>query len=182
MKRGACDGQSAYVAHRIDCAVLATLRDYLAKIKSTPKDIALEKRYKSEISEYRRKQTKLEKKIEKLKRQVVELSAEIGRSLLGESRFTPDILSTSIDNTNDLLHKKEIELSDIKYKLANQQNAMGRLDFYYSQFRTWADEFDNSTMEQKKMIACQLIREVKVSRGYELEIVFDLNYEQFLSL
>lgn len=51
-----------------------------------------------------------------------------------------------------------------------------------TQIRTWADEFDNSTMEQKKMIACQLIREVKVSRGYELEIVFDLNYEQFLSL
>lgn len=113
---------------------------------------------------------------------MVELSAEIGRSLLGESRFTPDILSTSIDNTNDLLHKKETELNDIKFKLANQQNAMGKLDFYYSQFRTWADEFDNSTMEQKKMIACQLIREVKVSRGYELEIVFDLNYEQFLSL
>ena len=39
-----------------------------------------------------------------------------------------------------------------------------------------------ATMEQKKMIACQLIREVKVSRGYELEIIFDLNYEQFLSL
>ena len=55
MKRGACDGQSAYVAHRIDGAVIATLRDYLAKIKSTPKDIALEKRYKSEISEYKRK-------------------------------------------------------------------------------------------------------------------------------
>lgn len=90
-------------------------------------------------------------------------------------------IATSIDNTNDLLHKKEIELNDIKYKLANQQNAMGKLDFYYSQFRTWADEFDNSTMEQKKMIACQLIREVKVSRGYEIEIVFDLNYEQFIS-
>ena len=77
MKRGACDGQSAYVAHRIDGAVLATLRDYLAKIKSTPKDIAFEKRYKSEISEYKRKQTK----IDKLKRQVIELSAEIGRSI-----------------------------------------------------------------------------------------------------
>lgn len=31
------------------------------------------------------------------------------------------------------------------------------------------------------MIACQLIREVKVARGYEIEIVFDLNYEQFLN-
>ena len=180
MKRGECDGQSAYVAHRIDGAVLATLRDYLAKIKSTPKDIALEKRYKSEISEYKRKQTKIEKEIDKLKRQVVELSAEIGRSLLGESRFTPDMLSASIDNTNTLLNKKEIELNDIKYKLTNQQIAMGKLDFYYSQFKTWADEFDNSTMEQKKMIACQLIREINISRGYEIEIVFDINYEQFI--
>ena len=141
----------------------------------------MEKRYKSEIAEYKRKQTNLEKEVEKLKRQIVELSAEIGKSLLGESRFTPDMLSTSIDNTNDLLHKKEIELSDIKFKLANQQNAMGKLDFYYSQFRTWADEFDNSTMEQKKMIACQLIREVNVARGYEIEIVFDINYKQFVS-
>ena len=180
MKRGECDGQSAYVAHRIDGAVLATLRDYLAKIKSTPKDIALEKRYKSEISEYKRKQTKIEKEIDKLKRQVIELSAEIGRSLLGESRFTPDMLSASIDNTNTLLNKKEIELNDIKYKLTNQQIAMGKLDFYYSQFKTWAEEFDNSTMEQKKMIACQLIREINISRGYEIEIVFDINYEQFI--
>ena len=31
------------------------------------------------------------------------------------------------------------------------------------------------------MIACQLIKEVRVARGYELEIVFDLNYKQFLS-
>lgn len=78
---------------------------------------------------------------------MVELSAEIGRSLLGESRFTADIRSTSIDNKNDFLHKKETELNDIKYKLTNQQNAMCKLDFYYSQFRTWSDEFDNSTME-----------------------------------
>lgn len=176
MKRGACDGQSAYVSHKIDGAALATLRDYLEKVKSTPKDIALEKRYRSEILEYKRKQSKLEKEINKLKRQVVELSTEIGKSLLGEIQFTSDILSTSIDNTNQMLHKKETELSNIKYKLANQQNAMGKLDFYYSQFRIWADEFDNSTMEQKKMIACKLIKELKVSRVYELEIVVDLNY------
>ena len=35
-------------------------------------------------------------------------------------------------------------------------------------------------MEQKKMIACQLIREVNISRGYEIEILFDINYEQFV--
>ena len=98
----------------------------------------------------KKKQGRLQKEIDKLKRQVVELSAEIGKSLIGESRFTPDILSASIENTNDLLKQKETEWNDINYRLANQQTAMGKLDYYYSQFRTWADEFENSTMEQKK--------------------------------
>lgn len=92
------------------------------------------------------------------------------------------MLSTSIDSTNEMLRNKETELSEINYKLTNQQSAMGKLDFYYSQFKTWADEFDNSTMEQKKMIACQLIKEIKVARGYEMEIIFDINYEQFLAI
>ena len=181
MKRGKCDGQSAYVAQKIDKAVTEILKSYLSKIKSTPKDIALEKRYKSEISELRKKQGRLQKEIEKLKKQVVELSAEIGKSLIGESRFTPDILSASIENTNDLLKQKETELNDINYRLANQQTAMGKLDYYYSQFRTWADEFENSTMEQKKMIVCQLVKEIRVSRGYKIDLVFDINYEQFIA-
>ena len=132
-------------------------------------------------AELKKKQGRIQKEIDKLKRQVVELSAEIGKSLIGESRFTPDILSASIENTNALLKQKETELNDINYKLANQQTAMGKLDYYYSQFRTWADEFDNSTMEQKKMIVCQLVKEIRISRGYEIEIVFDINYEQFIA-
>ena len=180
MKRGECDGQAAYVAHRIDGAVTEILRNYLSMIRSTPRDVALEKRYRSEIAELRKKHTRLEKETEKLRRQIIELSAEIGKSLIGESRFTPDVLSSSIDATNALLRQKETELNEINSKLADQQSAMGRLDYYYTQFRTWADEFDNSTMEQKKMIACRLIREIKVYRGYRLEIVFDMNYEQFV--
>ena len=111
----------------------------------------------------------------------MELSAEIGKSLIGESRFTPDILSASIENTNDLLKQKETELNDINYRLANQQTAVGKLDYYYSQFKTWADEFENSTMEQKKMIVCQLVKEIRVSKGYKIDIVFDINYEQFIA-
>ena len=140
-----------------------------------------DKKFKINLEEYDEVWFFFDTEIEKLKRQVVELSAEIGKSLIGESRFTPDILSASIENTNEMLKQKETELNDINYRLANQQTAMGKLDYYYSQFRTWADEFENSTMEQKKMIVCQLVKEIRVSRGYEIDIVFDINYEQFIA-
>ena len=181
MHRGACDGQSAYVAQRIDGAVIEILKSYLSMIKSTPKDVALERRYQSEITGLKKKQARLLKETEKIRKQVVELSAEIGRSLIGESRFTPDMLSASIEATNTLLHQKETELLEVQNALANQQTAMGKLDYYYSQFRTWAEEFESSSIEQKKMIVCQLIKEINISRGYEIDIVFDINYEQFIS-
>ena len=91
------------------------------------------------------------------------------------------MLSASIEATNTLLHQKETELLEVQNVLANQQTAMGKLDYYYSQFRTWAEEFESSSIEQKKMIVCQLIKEINISRGYEIDIVFDINYEQFIS-
>lgn len=58
---------------------------------------------------------------------------------------------------------------------------MKKLDYYYDQFNSWAEEYETATMEQKKMIVCQLIKEINVSKGYVLDIVFNLNYQQFLS-
>ena len=58
---------------------------------------------------------------------------------------------------------------------------MKKLDHYYDQFSNWASEFGDATLEERKMIVCNLISEVKVSRGYELYVVMDMNYKQFLS-
>ena len=58
---------------------------------------------------------------------------------------------------------------------------MKKLDYYYDQFNSWAEEYETDTMEQKKMIVCQLIKEINVSKGYVLDIVFNLKYQQFLS-
>jgi len=58
---------------------------------------------------------------------------------------------------------------------------MKKLDFYYEQYRSWAEEFEDASLEQRKMIICQLVREINVSRGYELDIVLDMNYAQLLA-
>ena len=52
-----------------------------------------------------------------------------------------EIQVTFIGNTDQMLINKESELCIIKIKLINQQK-YGKLDFYYSQFKTWTDEFN----------------------------------------
>lgn len=58
-----------------------------------------------------------------------------------------------------------------------------RFEMYYfdNQFISWADEFDKASLERKRMIADELLRQVSVSRGYEIQILMNASYQQFLA-
>ena len=179
--RGKCDGQSAYVSDRIDGVVNTIVLEYLSRIKTTAKSIALEKRYQNEIAEMKSQKREVEKENIRLKEKLKKLRDMIADSLTGDCVFSPEELSRAIEDTKIEIHSSEDKLAQLNYALNNSQGAMKKLDFYYDQFRGWAEEFEGASLEQRKMIVCQLVREINVSRGYELDIVLDLNYEQFLA-
>ena len=174
-----CDGQTSYIAKIIDRAVVDVLEEVFKRIKETPKDKALGKRYKLQVKECNAKYRKMESELEKMEKQLKSLKMEIGKALIGESNFTADQLSEAIKATQSKIDERNCEKEKLKSELDNKQDAMGKLGYYYNQFLSWAEEFQNSTLEQRKMIACQLIRRVKVSRGYKVNIEFDMNYQQF---
>ena len=60
----------------------------------------------------------------------MKLSAEIGKVLIGESNYTSDMLTTSINVINQAIAEKENEIAEIELKLANQQGDIGKLDIY----------------------------------------------------
>ena len=75
----------------------------------------------------------------------------------------------------------EMQIGACDTELAAKNDLLKKLDFYYDQFISWADEFENASLERKKMIICQLIKAVKVRKGYELEFEFNISYQQFLA-
>ena len=44
---------------------------------------------------------------------------------------------------------------------------------------TWADLFDTCSFEAKKMIVAQFVKAVRVSRDYNIEIDFNVSFEEF---
>ena len=104
---------------------------------------------------------------------------EIGKALVGESAFTAEQLSEAINTTQNKVNEKVLEQEKLKSELDNKQDTMTKLDYHYNIFLNWADEFQNASLEERKMIACQLIRKAKVSKGYNVNIEFDMNYQQF---
>ena len=174
-----CDGQVAYVATKVDHAVKELVCEYLARIKTTPKNVALERKYTMEISERKTVRKKLEADNEKLKTKLKGLTDEIANALAGESKFTIDTLSMAIESSKEQIRINEQKLTDLELEILDQEGAMKRLDYYYEQFQSWANEFESASMEQQKMIICQLISRIEFQRGYELNIRFNMNYEQF---
>jgi len=160
---------------------LVMIREYLSRIKTTAKSVALEKRYENEIAEMKAHKREAEQENKRCKERLAQLSSEIAKSLTDESAFAPDVLAMAIDNTQAELRNSDERLVQLNYGLNNSQGAMKKLDFYYDQFRGWAEVFEDASMEQRKMIICQLVKEINVSRGYGMDIVLDMNYEQFLS-
>lgn len=174
-----CDGQSSYRAEKIDNAVLVVLEDLFRKIKEIPQSKALERRYKLQVSGCNERYKKANAEVEKLSNQLRTLKLEIGKALVGESTFTAEQLSEAIKVTQNKLSEATLGMEKIKSQLDNKKEAMGKLSYHYESFLSWANEFENSPLEQRKMIACQLIRQVLVSAGYNIKIEFDMDYQQF---
>ena len=51
----------------------------------------------------------------------------------------------------------------------------------YDRLLSWADLYDKRSFESKKMSVSQVIRSVRVSRDYYIEVDFNVSYEEFQS-
>lgn len=49
----------------------------------------------------------------------------------------------------------------------------------YDRLLTWADLFDTCSFEAKKMIVAQFVKAIRVSRDYNIEIDFNVSFEEF---
>ena len=181
MKRNECDGQSVYSAQIVDDYVVEVLHKCFERIKATPKDAAIEKKFRTQLSQIRQEIKKLEKESETLKRKLGELTEEIANALIGDSKFTPDVLSMAIENTKAKITENAKKISEKQSKLRNTEVELKNIDVYYEEFVSWADEFDTASLERKKMIICRLFKEITVGKGYKIEILMDSSYEQFLT-
>ena len=116
-----CNGQTSYIAETIDEAIVDVLNDLFRKIKETPKDKALEKKYKSQVGACKSKYQKIESEVEKLDNQLRTLKMEIGKALVGESAFTADQLSEAIRATQNKINERTSEKEKLQAELDNKQ-------------------------------------------------------------
>ena len=65
-------------------------------------------------------------------------------------------------------------------EIKSQSTLTANVSAYYDRFMGWSAEFRLAGIERKRMIVSQLYSRIEVKRGYEIKLVLDANYRQFL--
>lgn len=174
-----CNGQGTYVVEKIDKAVNAAVKEMFQHIKEAPDEKALAKALNKENASYKAKKTKLNLELSKLTKQKEKLEQEILKSLMGESGFTSEQLSTLLNNIQAQMNEIAEKIDTLESEVAEKKTSIKNIKPLYDSFKSWAEEYDKCTVEQKKMIISQLVDRIEVRKGYKINMVYNMTYKQF---
>lgn len=177
-----CDGNTMYLAERIETVICQLAMEFLDKIKSVPKQKALQQRYEQQIESCKRLRKDLFKDKEKVTKQMDVLKGEIPNALAGESAFSIMDLSAAMDLSKEKISKIEKDIEQCERILREKNIALNEVDYNYEECLTWANMFKDAPPDKKKMILSQIFSEIRIGKGYEIEVVYNMTYQQFLEI
>ena len=174
-----CDGQSLYLAEKVDRIVLAYVDEMFRKIKSEPYDKSIEQKIRQQEANHNRKKQAAEKKIKAAQYKQQRYEDEVLKCLEGESAFSQEMLARLITQA-----EAEVRQAKDEYAALLQNNddrtTVQQIRSYYDEFLGWANEFNLATVERKRVILAQLFEKVEVGKGYKITIHVRETYKQFL--
>ena len=175
-----CDGATTYNAEKIDREILKIMKIIFESISGCPQEEKIRSAYRKMMAENHHQQQKTEAELEKHRKQLAKLRLEIGKVLAGESIYTEEDLAAALNTVKTKITECEGSLARLKDEDAQKKALCDGMIPAYQQFRSWAEEFDNASLEVKKMIACQLFNRVEIGKGYQIHIELNMTYRQFL--
>ena len=174
-----CDGQSTYVAERVDNAVIEVIHQMFESIKGAPSEEILQKRLKKEMASNKAMQTKINLELKKNTNQLERLQEEIANTLTGDSVYTSEQLSSAIKTVEDRISTQKFQLEQLQNEAKSKKAAVEQIRPMFEQFVGWSQEFDNCTIEQKRMIISQLVNRIELNKDYEITIELNMDYKDF---
>lgn len=180
-KRGECAGQSQYKSTKIDEAVMNLMHQIFKQIQATEKDDTLKIKYEEAVKERKEEYNRLLREYEREQQILQKLVESVGEVIIGaSSSFTIETLNAAINTAKEKIARFERLIPEALKSINNEKENLQSLDSYYDNFKGWAGEFDCASHERKKMIICNLVKSISIGKEYKLDIVLNMDYQQFL--
>lgn len=152
------------------------------RIKSEPPQDLIQRQSAKEIELARAKLKLAQEQLHQKQEEYETLRAETVKVLQGKSWLNVDLLNSLVDETKETIKTLEAQVQAAQEDLENRIASTEIVRQEYAQLVSWADMYDKCSFEAKKMILAQFIKAVYVRRDYEIEVEFNVSFEEFQNL
>lgn len=115
----------------------------------------------------------------KAAKELADYKTEVVKVIRGESSFTAVLLNGLITTAQEKSNDTEKVIATLQNELEDSKRMLTEIKNQYNKALNWSEVFDDADIEAKKMIASYLIKKVSVRRDYNIDIEFNIDFEQF---
>jgi cellobiose-specific phosphotransferase system component IIA len=175
---GECDGQSGYTVRKLDAIIEKLLQGLFRNFCDLPKDALVTSRYAEKIAGYRKQLDGAKADYQSYLSETEQYEAEVLKAIRGESQFNPDLLNKLYEEAKSKTDEAFQVIGRLEKQISDGEQMKLSLSEQFEEIRSWADIYDDIDMDAKKMILSRIMKKVSVSRDYEIEVEFTVNFEQ----
>ena len=176
---GDCEGQSGYNVNKLDGIIDKLIEQKLAEIAAASEAEILESQHEKELDLARIRINNIKENLRSKQKDLDDFKAETIKVIRGTSKFNIELLNSLVTETEQKISSIEAELETAETKYRAMLASAEALQHEYNQLLTWGDLYRESSFEAKKMIVSQFVKAVRVGRDYNIEVEFNVSFEDF---
>jgi DNA invertase Pin-like site-specific DNA recombinase len=173
-----CDGQTGYTVSKLDKVIDGVLHGLFERLSDLPKEAIIAQRYAEQIGELQMQLTGARATFQAHSAEMMEYEAEVIKVIRGESKINSDLLNKLYEEAKEKTAESEQAVRRLTDRLENSKALKSALANQFDNLQTWAELYGECGIDTKKMIVASIIRAVRVSRDYEVEIDLTVDCEE----
>lgn len=176
---GECDGQSGYGVPKLDGIIDRVIRMQLELIRDAPGIELIQRQHEKSVDLARAKVNILQGQLKDKERELADYQTEVIKIIRGQSRLNVDMLNEIIEQTKAEYKKLKADLDDAERQFDETKNTYTGEEREYDNLSSWADVYDQCSIETKKMFISYFVKAVYVHKDYNLDIEFNVSFDDF---
>lgn len=177
--KSCCDGQVTYRARPVDLIIEQLIEEFFFRLKGLSYSEIAEAQFRNKQKECEANIRKAKALHEKRVAELTDLKAEVVNTIRGTGKWSADLLNEIITKTESDIRDASALVSQYMDDLADTQRLLADVKTQYNRLINWADLFEESDIDEKKMIVSNIIDKVYIGKGSALDIHFNVTIEEF---
>ena len=176
---GECDGQSGYGVPKLDGIIEKIVRMKFAEITAASESEILSNQHEREIELAKIRMENAKTELRTKEKDLEDYKSETLKVIRGTSKLSMELLNALVAEAEEQIKsaQKDAEAAEESYR--EQVESAAKLQKEYDKLLTWADLYSKSNFESRKMIVAQFVKAVRVGRDYNIEVEFNVSFEEF---